>query len=105
MAQPIKTKIKRIAWLTDIHLEFLEPDERAAFVDHLAEAMPDIMLVGGNTGIASNFDLFLQILQTRLKCPIYFVLGNHDFYRGAIAKVRAHAEYGRPRVQKLTIIE
>lgn len=82
----------RITWLTDIHLEFLEPDMRVAFASQLAEDKPDIVLLGGDTGIASNFDSFLQILQTRLQRPIYFVLGNHDFYRGAIAKVRARAE-------------
>jgi hypothetical protein len=82
----------RLAWLTDIHLEFLEPDERLAFVDQLTEFMPDIVLLGGDTGIASNFASFLQIIEMRLACPIYFVLGNHDFYRGSIAEVRATAE-------------
>jgi predicted phosphohydrolase len=82
----------RIAWLTDVHLEFLEPEARLAFVDHLAESMPDIVLLGGDTGIATNFDSFLQIMEKRLACPIYFVLGNHDFYRGSIAEVRATAE-------------
>lgn len=82
----------RVAWLTDIHLEFLEPAERLAFVDHLAESMPDIVLIGGDTGIAPNFASFLQFIETRLACPIYFVLGNHDFYRGSIAEVRAAAE-------------
>jgi len=82
----------RIAWLTDIHLEFLQPNEVPAFVDHLAEAMPDIALIGGDTGIASNFTSFLQVLEMRLECPIYFVLGNHDFYRGSISQVRATAE-------------
>jgi predicted phosphodiesterase len=81
-----------IAWLTDIHLEFLEPDERRAFVDRLAESVPDIVLLGGDTGIATNFAAFLQIFEKRLACPIYFVLGNHDFYRGSIAEGRAAAE-------------
>jgi Icc protein len=81
----------RLAWLTDIHLEFLEPDERLAFIDRLAESMPDLVLLGGDTGIATNFDSFLQIIERRLACPIYFVLGNHDFYRGSIAEGRATA--------------
>jgi Icc protein len=84
--------VTRIAWLSDIHLEFLQPDARLAFIDHLAESMPDIVLVGGDTGIASNFASFLQVLEMRLECPIYFVLGNHDFYRGSISQVRATAE-------------
>lgn len=84
--------MKRIAWLTDIHLEFLEPNERLDFVDHVAESTSDIVLLGGDTGIATNFDSFLQIIERRLACPVYFVLGNHDFYRGSIAEVRAAAE-------------
>lgn len=84
--------MKRVAWLTDIHLEFLEPDERLAFVDHLAESVPAIVLLGGDTGIASSFASFLQIIEWCLACPIYFVLGNHDFYQGSIAEGRATAE-------------
>jgi predicted MPP superfamily phosphohydrolase len=53
----------RVAWLTDIHLEFLESNGRLAFANHLAESMPDIVLVGGDTGIASNFASFLQTLE------------------------------------------
>jgi len=82
----------RIAWLTDIHLEFLEPDAVLPFVDYLAGFNPDVVLVGGDTGIAFNFASFLTIIEKRLKCPIYFVLGNHDFYHGSIAQVRAIAE-------------
>ncbi|MDZ7362064.1 MAG: metallophosphoesterase [candidate division KSB1 bacterium] len=81
----------RPGWLTDIHLEFLQPKKLPAFADHVAEAMPGMVLIGGNTGIASNFALFLQIQQAHLECPIYFVLGNHDFYHGSMAQVRALA--------------
>ena len=82
----------RVAWLTDIHLEFLAPKERLAFVDGLTESTPDIVLVGGDTGTASNCAQFLQLIEMRLQRPIYFVLGNHDYYHGSIAQVRAAAE-------------
>lgn len=84
--------MKRVAWLTDIHLEFLEPREINVFIDSLAESKADIVLVGGDTGIASNFDIFLQRLAEKLRCPVYFVLGNHDFYHGSIREVRTRAE-------------
>lgn len=84
--------MKRVAWLTDLHLEFLEPHERAAFAERLALSFPEVALIGGDTGIASSFIPFLQLLETHLQCPIYFVLGNHDFYHGSIKQVRALAE-------------
>ena len=59
--------MKQIAWLTDIHLEFLQPDELHTFVDQLTHSMPDIVLVGGDTGIAVNFASFFQYLEERLK--------------------------------------
>ncbi|MHC4266991.1 MAG: metallophosphoesterase family protein [Planctomycetota bacterium] len=84
--------MKRIAWLTDLHLEFIEPDELHAFVGHLIHSMPDIVLVGGDTGTADKLASFFQFLEMRLERPIYFVLGNHDYYHGSITQVRAIAE-------------
>ena len=84
--------MKQIAWLTDIHLEFLQPDKLHSFVDQLVHSKPDIVLVGGDTGIAVNFASFFEFLEMRLKRPIYFVLGNHDYYHGSISQVRATAE-------------
>ena len=54
--------------------------------------MPDIVLVSGDTGTAVDFASFFQFLEMRLKRPIYFVLGNHDYYHGSIEQVRATAE-------------
>ncbi|NOZ27574.1 MAG: metallophosphoesterase [Chloroflexi bacterium] len=79
---------KRVAWLTDIHLEFLEAG-MAAFLDRLAASEPDIVLIGGDTGTARDVIPFLYMLEKSLRRPIYFVLGNHDFYRGSIRQVRA----------------
>jgi 3',5'-cyclic-AMP phosphodiesterase len=84
--------MKRIAWLTDIHLEFLEPEELNNFIEQVIQANPDIVLIGGDTGTADNFVSFFNFLERRLQRPIYFVLGNHDYYRGSISQVRARAE-------------
>src|SRR5205814_6880233 len=38
----------------------------------------------------------LRLLEWSCECPVYFVLGNHDFYRGSIGQVRARvAELAR----------
>jgi 3',5'-cyclic-AMP phosphodiesterase len=81
--------MKRLAWLTDIHLNFLRPPALEAFIESLARAGADAFLIGGDIGEAPDVALHLNALDHRLQRPIYFVLGNHDFYRSSIAGVRS----------------
>lgn len=83
----------RIAWLTDIHLNFVE-DEYAlpALIDTVEAQQPGAVLIGGDIGEADSFTEYLEVLASGLSAPIYFVLGNHDYYRGSIASVRQEAE-------------
>jgi predicted phosphohydrolase len=48
----------------------------------------DAVLLGGDIGEAATLTEFLEELSSAVKQPVYFVLGNHDFYGGAIAAVR-----------------
>ena len=48
----------------------------------------DAILLGGDIGEADSVTRFLAEIESELQMPIYFVLGNHDFYRGSIAAVR-----------------
>lgn len=83
----------RIAWLTDIHLEFLHATrEIDAFSDSIVAASPDCVLIGGDISIAPYFERDILRLERRVQVPIYFVLGNHDFYRGSIRRVHMIAE-------------
>ena len=76
----------KLAWLTDIHLNFLrDPD---GFIGFLAESDADAFLVGGDIGEADDVCLHLNGMDNALGRPVYFVLGNHDYYRGSIAGVR-----------------
>ena len=74
--------MKRVAWLTDIHLDFLQPPEVDAFWDAVAAANPDAVLLGGDVAEAPTVIQFLEQMACRLSCPVFFVLGNHDYYRG-----------------------
>ena len=80
------------AWLTDIHLNFLDSNRRTRFLGRVAEASPDIVLLGGDTGEADSVITFLEQMERLLARPVYFVLGNHDFYGGSIASVRRQVE-------------
>ena len=77
----------RLGWLTDIHLNFVPPHGRENFYRSLPPDL-DALLIGGDIGEADSVVPLLHEMQRARKLPIYFVLGNHDFYRGSIAVVR-----------------
>ncbi len=79
----------KLAWLTDVHLNFVEPDEVLAFWASVAAAEPDAVLIGGDIAEGSDISHHLRQMASVLDRPIYFVLGNHDFYRSSIRGVRA----------------
>lgn len=79
---------QRIVWLTDIHLNFVSPEKVNEFVQSITDESPDAILLGGDIGEADTIVAYLEQLAQAWTCPIYFVLGNHDFYNGSIAQVR-----------------
>jgi 3',5'-cyclic AMP phosphodiesterase CpdA len=78
----------RLAWATDIHLEFLTPPALATFCTTLANSPADAFLISGDISQARGLPKHLRILERVVERPVYFVLGNHDFYHGKIALVR-----------------
>lgn len=83
--------MKRLIWITDIHLNFLSLAEVKSFCDQVISAQSEAVLVGGDIGEAADVESYLQLLAIQLRRPLYFVLGNHDFYRGSIRQVRKMA--------------
>ncbi len=82
----------RLAWLTDIHLNFLKAAQQDEFFAATAGLDADALLVGGDIGEAPDVVGFLERLDDAVERPIYFVLGNHDYYRGSIAEVRSQMD-------------
>jgi 3',5'-cyclic-AMP phosphodiesterase len=85
------TNPNRLAWLTDLHLNFLSPPAQEAFIGNLAQTDADAFLLGGDIGEANDVGDHLEAF-SNLGKPVYFVLGNHDFYHGTIAGVREKVE-------------
>lgn len=83
---PDATRPFRLAWATDIHLNFARQDAVARFLASLGDA--DGVLLTGDLAEAHDVEPWLRILADRLGRPIWFVLGNHDFYGGSIPEVR-----------------
>jgi 3',5'-cyclic AMP phosphodiesterase CpdA len=97
--------MKRIVWLTDIHLNFLLTGQVSRFLHSVVEARPDALLVGGDIAESHNVCAYLAEMQETIPAPIYFVLGNHDYYHGSIAETRKRvAEFcaSQPRLHFLT---
>ena len=78
----------RLAWLTDIHLNFLDDGKRKRFLEAVAEQV-DAVAISGDIGESPSIIGYLKEMEEILRKPIYFVLGNHDFYRGSISNTRA----------------
>ena len=98
----------RIAWLTDIHLDWLtefvhEPgggmtsagrvlseSQVASFCRKVMAQKPDSVVITGDISTAEGLEVHLMWLEKYLPgIPVYFVLGNHDYYNGSINVVRA----------------
>lgn len=80
--------MKRVAWLTDIHLNFVSYIDIVTFADTILKYHPDVILIGGDIGEADSVVDYLLELQKLLEKEICFVLGNHDFYKGSISAVQ-----------------
>lgn len=78
----------RVAWATDIHLNFLGSQARAFFFQSIVDAQPDAVCVTGDIAEAPSLTFHLEEMSQALQRPFYFVLGNHDFYFGAFENVR-----------------
>lgn len=76
----------RVTWLTDLHLSFLDDQRLAGFLETVTREQTDLLLVGGDTAESASLLGFIGAL--RRIAPVYFVLGNHDFYGASIAEVR-----------------
>ena len=78
-----------LAWATDIHLDFVGPGAVRALAERLAATGPDGVVLSGDLSSAPTLVEHLELLAEHLARPCYLVLGNHDYYGGSIAGVRA----------------
>lgn len=77
-----------LAWLTDIHFDFLEPPQVAQFLGSVRESGADAVMLTGDISESPHLIQRLAEMDAALERPIYFILGNHDFYYGSIRGVR-----------------
>ena len=82
----------KLTWLTDLHLNFLEPDERQAFYHSVQDTEGDAIVMSGDVADGRSLGMILDEMANSIKKKLYFVLGNHDYYGSSIKHVRKAVE-------------
>ena len=83
----------KLAWTSDLHLVFLKPSSNATetglltWLERLARQSFDALAISGDISEAPHLHRHLELLESYVQRPIYFVLGNHDYYRSSIKEV------------------
>lgn len=80
----------KLAWFTDIHLDHV--DDVGFVVNRLSNESSkcDSVIITGDISMANTLISHLMLLDDVLEKPIYFVLGNHDYYFSNIRLVRKY---------------
>jgi predicted phosphohydrolase len=80
----------KYAWATDIHLDFLNDDQTKllAFAEGLKVQNPDGIFLTGDLSVAKKLIYHLSVIEKVVQRPIYFILGNHDYYGADTEQVR-----------------
>ena len=75
----------RLAWITDPHFNFLPPFGARAFGQYVAkETGCDAVVLTGDIAESKSLEQASRGFAEGLDKPVYFVLGNHDYYSGSI---------------------
>lgn len=78
-------------WLTDLHVDRLSKVQHQELINKISAAGAEQIWLTGDIGDPPFNWQFLETLLKRLDVPIYFVLGNHDYYHQSIADMRTQA--------------
>lgn len=80
---------KKILHLTDIHMNFVNKVKFREFCKKVNKERADAIILTGDISEATTIEPHLDVLSSEIETPIYFVLGNHDYYFGSIPAVRS----------------
>ena len=79
----------KLCWLTDLHLTFAGPREVEELCDTIRSKGADAILITGDIASSLHLCRFLEHFANDFQMPIYFVLGNHDYYGSSIKSVNS----------------
>lgn len=77
-------------WITDIHLNFLEDDKAREFLETVHDHDSDIVFLTGDIAESPVLSDYITMIDQVVGKPVYFVLGNHDFWHTSVSHIHAH---------------
>jgi predicted MPP superfamily phosphohydrolase len=97
--------VRKLAWGTDWHLNFLKPPERQEFIERVARTDADAFAISGDFTDGRNLERDLLRLGSAINKPVFLLLGNHDRYHASFAEAEAivqRAVLQHPQLHRLT---
>lgn len=79
----------QIIWVTDPHLNFARHDIWEAWINSIRLVAGDCLLITGDISESEDVAWQLQRIQESVSIPLYFILGNHDYYGNRVEVVRS----------------
>ena len=79
---------RQLLWISDIHLDQAQEEEKRRFFDKLETSRCDAILITGDITTSTNIVSDLsEISRAAGTTPVLFVLGNHDYFGSSFEKV------------------
>jgi len=86
--QSTKKDIKELALLSDLHLDRASKEAKSRLWDMLAGIRYDAALITGDISVAAQLQNHLALISRACwPRPVYFMVGNHDYFGASFAKV------------------
>ena len=67
-------------FISDVHIGSNQPQSLTKIVSKINEIQPRFVLIGGDLIDSSSFNINDLSSLKQIKCPIFFVTGNHEYY-------------------------
>jgi predicted MPP superfamily phosphohydrolase len=78
----------KIAWFTDIHLDCVDNLQDTITRLKIEANSSEAVIITGDISVGTSIVQHLKQLESSLNKPIYFVMGNHDYYFSNILETR-----------------
>ena len=93
--------MKTYAWMSDTHFNFVQEDFFAQLCKEIRKSSAEAIFLTGDIAESVDVEHHLRCLTAQTHLPVYFVLGNHDYYRGSIVEVNQKIQKLHDEEEKL----
>lgn len=80
----------RLGWITDPHLDYVTIEGLRSLFAKINNQDLDALVITGDIAEGNSIDNTMRFVTQQVKAPVFFVLGNHDYFVSTIAGVRAN---------------